>query len=63
MFLGLTKLYRGPELLGDISEIKKGDDGKTWIFKMWDGGKVYRSDKVTMLDIILGAGERITIPD
>lgn len=61
MFIGLTKLYIGKTLIGDIKTIKH--EGSTYIFVMWDGDQVYRTDKLTELDILIGAGDRITIPE
>lgn len=59
MFLGLTKLYRGEELIGDISTIKH--EGDTYIFEMYDK-TIHKTDKLTLVDIISGAGDKIVIP-
>ena len=60
MFIGLTKLFIGGVLVGDISSIKR--DGDTWIFEMYDTKDIYKSDKITYRDIICGAGDKITLP-
>lgn len=60
MFIGLTKLYIGETLIGDISGIHH--ENGVYTFTMWDTGEVYTTDKLATLDIILGAGDKITIP-
>ena len=61
MFIGLTRLYIGKTLIGDIKTIKH--EGSAYIFIMWDSDQVYHTDKLTGLDVLIGAGDRITIPE
>lgn len=61
MFVGLTKLYIGNNLIGDISSIKHEDNN--YIFEMYDNKGTYKTDKLGKLDIILGAGDKIIIPE
>lgn len=61
MFIGLTVLYIGAERIGEIKHIRH-EEGIT-TFEMWDTDQVYRTDKLTMLDIMIGSGDRITIPE
>jgi len=60
MFFGLTQLYKGEKLIGDISTIKR--EGDTWIFEMYDK-TVHKTDKLTLLDVVRGAGDKIVIPE
>lgn len=59
MFLGLTKLYKGDRLIGDISTIER--DGDTYIFELYDK-TTHKTDRLTLKDIIIGAGDKIVIP-
>lgn len=61
MFVGLTKLYIGKDLIGDISSIKH--EGNTYIFEMYDNKGTYKTDKLGKLDVLLGAGDKIIIPE
>ena len=61
MFIGLTKLYIGETLRGDISHIRH--EGDTYFFEMWDTDKVYQTNKLGKLDVLLGAGDKIVIPE
>ena len=60
MFIGLTRLYIGDTLIGDISSIKH--EGNTYTFEMYDGKGTYTTDKLGKLDVLLGAGDKIVIP-
>lgn len=62
MFVGLTRLFIGAKLIGDISTIRKDEDGKTWIFEMHDKKGIYKSDKLKDIDVYLGCGDKIVIP-
>ena len=60
MFLGATKLYINGQDAGTISTIKPAEKG--YIFEMY-GGAVYKSEKITQYDILIGAGDKITIEE
>lgn len=61
MFVGLTKLYIGETLIGDISSIHR--EGDTYTFEMYDNKGTYKTDKLGHLDVLLGAGDKIVIPE
>lgn len=60
MFIGLTKLYIGEKLIGDISHIHH--ENGVYTFIMYDTDEVYTTDKLGQLDVLLGAGDKIVIP-
>ena len=60
MFLGATNLYINDRNAGTIRTIRPAEKG--YIFEMHDGA-VYTSEKITQLDILIGAGDKITIEE
>jgi hypothetical protein len=61
MFFNLTKLYIGSRLIGDIQRID--NDNETYTFTLWDNDETVTTDKLDALDVLMGAGDRIVIPE
>lgn len=60
MFIGLTKLYVGEKLIGDICRIYK--NGDYYFFEMHENKGTYKTNKLKDIDILLGSGDKIVIP-